>query len=316
MFIRLNKFIICFVIMAMFLVFVTPIYSSSVSLEGQIVQGRFLVPMRGIFEALGATVHWDGDTRTVTGTKGDISVKLTIDSKITTVNNKKVELDVPATVIEGRTFVPARFISESLGANVEWDGERREAIITGEEIRIVVKESITIETPKGQEILYREDGTIRYVGEVKDGEPHGQGTVYREDGTISYKGEFKDGEPHGKGTQYYPDGTIAYKGEYKYFKKHGQGTMYWPDGTVAYEGGYQAGEMHGQGRMYDEDGTIRYEGQWKDGEMDGQGRVYDNGKIGYEGGFKNGIMHGQGVLYREDGTILFKGEFIYGVPVW
>ena len=140
MFIRLNKFIICFVIMAMFLVFVTPIYSSSVSLEGQIVQGRFLVPMRGIFEALGATVHWDGDTRTVTGTKGDISVKLTIDSKITTVNNKKVELDVPATVIEGRTFVPARFISESLGANVEWDGEIRVATIIKDYIEIKVYE--------------------------------------------------------------------------------------------------------------------------------------------------------------------------------
>lgn len=143
MFIRFNKIMILVAIMAILLLFTTPIYASSISLEGQIVQGRFLVPMRGIFEALGATVHWDGDTRTVTGTKGDISVKLTIDSKITTVNDQKLELDVPATVIEGRTYVPARFISESLGANVSWDGENRIATIIKEEIVIRVHEGKT-----------------------------------------------------------------------------------------------------------------------------------------------------------------------------
>ena len=117
------------------------VQASEVSLEGEIVQDRFLVPMRGIFEALGAVVGWDGETRTVTGTKGDISVKLTIDSKIANVNGKTVELDVPATIIRDRTYVPTRFVSESLGANVGWDGLNRVAIIThgGTTIRVSEK---------------------------------------------------------------------------------------------------------------------------------------------------------------------------------
>ncbi len=58
-----------------------------------------------------------------------------------------------------------------MGANVEWDVESREAIITSEEKRIVVKESTITEIPHGQGILYREDGTIAYEGERMDGEP-------------------------------------------------------------------------------------------------------------------------------------------------
>ncbi len=82
MFVKLKKITVVFVIVAMLLVFATPIYASFISLEGQIVQGRFLVPMRGIFEALGATVHWDGDTRTVTGNRAGTTVLLSIDSTI------------------------------------------------------------------------------------------------------------------------------------------------------------------------------------------------------------------------------------------
>lgn len=86
------------------------------------INGRTLVPLRTIFESLGAEVQWDGSTQTITGTKGNIKVILQINNKIATVNGKKVELDVAAKVIDGRTLVPARFIAESLGAKVNWDG--------------------------------------------------------------------------------------------------------------------------------------------------------------------------------------------------
>lgn len=86
------------------------------------INGRTLVPLRTIFESLGAEVQWDGSTQTITGTKGNIKVILQINNKIATVNDKKVELDVAAKVIDGRTLVPARFIAESLGAKVNWDG--------------------------------------------------------------------------------------------------------------------------------------------------------------------------------------------------
>ncbi|MGE5702923.1 MAG: stalk domain-containing protein [Clostridia bacterium] len=92
--------------------------------------GRALVPLRPIFEALGATVDWDEKTETVTATKGSMHVKLTIGSKVAWINGKKTMLDVPAQLINHKTFVPIRFVSEALGAKVAWDGYSESIIIT------------------------------------------------------------------------------------------------------------------------------------------------------------------------------------------
>lgn len=97
-----------------------------------ISEGRTLVPLRYIFEALGAEVKWDAATRTVTGIKGSDEIVLKIDSKDAVVNGETRKLDVPATILNGRTLVPARFISESLGAEVLWDGDSKTVIIKTE----------------------------------------------------------------------------------------------------------------------------------------------------------------------------------------
>ncbi len=94
-----------------------------------IENGRTLVPMRGIFEALGAEISWDDATKTVTGTKNDISVVLQIGNTTAKVNGEDKALDVPAKIISGRTMVPVRFISESLGCNVDWDDATKTVII-------------------------------------------------------------------------------------------------------------------------------------------------------------------------------------------
>ncbi len=93
-----------------------------------LVNDRTLVPLRGIFETLGAEVSWDDATQTATGVLGENTVSLTIGSTEATVNGQAVALDVPAQLISDRTMVPVRFISESLGADVEWD-EGNEAVI-------------------------------------------------------------------------------------------------------------------------------------------------------------------------------------------
>ena len=67
------------------------------------VNGRVLVPMRAIFESLGATVNWEQDIKRVTGTLGKISVMLTIGDKRAYLNNKEIELEVPALIQNGRT---------------------------------------------------------------------------------------------------------------------------------------------------------------------------------------------------------------------
>lgn len=84
------------------------------------VGGRTLVPVRAIFEALGAAVEWDAATRTATGASADATVIMQIDNRTAYVNGEAKTLDVPAQLINGRTMVPARFISEALGYDVTW----------------------------------------------------------------------------------------------------------------------------------------------------------------------------------------------------
>lgn len=94
-----------------------------------VVSGRMLVPVRPIFESLGATVIWNQDTRTATGTKDDTTVVIQIDSPTAYVNQKPTLLDIPAQIINGRTMVPARFVSEALNCDVTWDQESKTAAI-------------------------------------------------------------------------------------------------------------------------------------------------------------------------------------------
>jgi branched-chain amino acid transport system substrate-binding protein len=101
----------------------------------RVESGRTLVPLRAIFEALQAEVKWDPVTLTVTSTKGSTTVSLTINSADAYVNGSLVKLDVPAKIIDGRTFVPLRFVGEALGAEVVWDGTTRSITITSDLIR-------------------------------------------------------------------------------------------------------------------------------------------------------------------------------------
>lgn len=85
-----------------------------------IENGRTLVPVRTIFEALGAAVDWDENTKTVTATKDNTEIKLVIGGQAYK-NNQLINLDVPAKIYNNRTLVPLRFISEAFGASVAWD---------------------------------------------------------------------------------------------------------------------------------------------------------------------------------------------------
>jgi signal peptidase I len=92
--------------------------------------GRTLVPLRTIFESIGATVTWDQDSQTVTAIKGINTIKLQIGSYTATINDKPIELSVPGKVVDGRTLVPLRFVSEAMGCKVDWVEETQTVIIT------------------------------------------------------------------------------------------------------------------------------------------------------------------------------------------
>ena len=92
----------------------------------KIVNDRTMLPARFIAENLGATVEWDGEKQLVTITgknekQEDVTILITIGSDYAKVNGEDVKLDSPAFVENDRTYTPIRFISENLGATVEWN---------------------------------------------------------------------------------------------------------------------------------------------------------------------------------------------------
>jgi len=87
----------------------------------QLINGRTMVPMRGVFSELGAAVEWDGATQTVTAKKGDTVIALQIGSTEPTINGQVRPIDQPGIVIAGRTLVPLRFVAEAFNIIVDWN---------------------------------------------------------------------------------------------------------------------------------------------------------------------------------------------------
>lgn len=95
-------------------------------LYGPVVEnGTTLVPFRDVLEEMGANVQWDAETKTVTCTLGDKSVSLAIGSDVMTTDSGSVKLEVPAKIIDTKTYVPLRAISEGLGAQVDWNAQTK-----------------------------------------------------------------------------------------------------------------------------------------------------------------------------------------------
>ena len=129
-----------------------------------IVDGRTLVPVAGVFQALGFTTQWHPDTRQVTINRDTDTITLTIGSRTFTTNSTSHTLDVPAQIIGGRTMLPIAVVLRSVGYEVNWDGvSRTVAISYGAQ---PINPRFTIEdyhgpTPAALELVF-EDGQSRY----------------------------------------------------------------------------------------------------------------------------------------------------------
>lgn len=97
--------------------------------DAYIKNGTTFVPMRGIFEELGATVQYDTKSKKVTGVKNGKVIELTVGNKKAYIKDNgittPVSLSHPPEIKNGSTMVPLRFISESLDASVKWDSASR-----------------------------------------------------------------------------------------------------------------------------------------------------------------------------------------------
>lgn len=98
--------------------------------EPVISNGRTLVPLRMIFEKIGANVKWEQETQTITAEKDEITVTMKIGDSVFYKNSSPVSLDVAPQIIYGKTMVPVRAIAESFGCDVAWSAESRTVIIS------------------------------------------------------------------------------------------------------------------------------------------------------------------------------------------
>lgn len=96
-------------------------------------EGRVMIPFRAVLEDMGATVEYDDSQRLVTASKGTTEIKFTLMDDTIYINDNGAEstitMDVPMIIVEGRTLVPIRFMSNALGMQVGWDGDTETVII-------------------------------------------------------------------------------------------------------------------------------------------------------------------------------------------
>lgn len=90
-----------------------------------IQNGRTLVPMRAIFEALGASVEWNGEAQTITAKNKDVTLQMQIGNNTMTKNGQGLQTDVSPQLIDGRTMVPVRAISDCFNVQVDWNNYTR-----------------------------------------------------------------------------------------------------------------------------------------------------------------------------------------------
>lgn len=109
--------------------------SKALDVPPVVVDNEVLVPVRAIFEALGASVAWNDTTKTIEATKDDTTVKLTIGNSFITVNGVDHSIPVPAQIIDSRTMVPAKAISEAFGYHVYFNSSTGVMTITDSDIR-------------------------------------------------------------------------------------------------------------------------------------------------------------------------------------
>lgn len=115
-----------------------------------IVNGRTMVPFRVIAEALDCDVDWKADTKTVVMTKDELTASMIIGEPKLVISDgeidAEVDIDTPAVIINNRTMVPVRFLSEYFGFDVEWDAASRTVTVNAPKTEETTVEATTEET--------------------------------------------------------------------------------------------------------------------------------------------------------------------------
>ena len=129
-----------------------------------IVEGRTLIPLRGVFDNMGYAIDWDGETKTVTLKKDSKTLTVAIGQASIDVNGSATAIDVPAQIINGSTMLPLRAIADATGAEVLWDAESRTATILDDSLLSAAPESVTVKLDNQADA----DAIAEYSAAVKE----------------------------------------------------------------------------------------------------------------------------------------------------
>ena len=102
---------------------------ATLDVPAKLINGRTMVPIRFISESFGCKVNWDAKAKEITIIRHDMSFKLWLGKNYAMVGERKQSLDSPPVIVEGRTLVPLRFISEPFGAKVNWDAKTKKITV-------------------------------------------------------------------------------------------------------------------------------------------------------------------------------------------
>ena len=157
--------------------------------QPQIIDGRTMVPLRAIFEALGATVDWNESTKTITANKGDLFVKCAIGSYSMDTSSGTKTIDVPPTIINSRTLVPARFIAEGFNCDVQWDAANRRVTITSAPVEYVIVEHGDKKDEQKDNTVKKSDSTVKNNEKTEQNYP-----VKNSDSTVKNDNKTEQGD--------------------------------------------------------------------------------------------------------------------------
>ncbi|MFB4324582.1 copper amine oxidase N-terminal domain-containing protein [Priestia sp. BR_2] len=128
-------------VMIFFLANVIPTQASGneVIEHGILKNNRVLIPIRAVSQNMGIDVKWNQFQKTAQLTKGETVITLAVQFKRALVNQDRVDFDAPVELIQNTTYVPLRFVSQTMGADVKWDQKTKEATVILDGKQVVVK---------------------------------------------------------------------------------------------------------------------------------------------------------------------------------
>ena len=125
-----------------------------------------LVPAREVFEKLGASVEWNNSLRQVTINYKDKNVVMKIDNNNASINSETVNMILPAKIINNKTMIPVRFVSEAIGLHVTWDGTQRNIYIS-EKNNDIIEDVIVEDTIIEENKENKENNVIKPIEDIK-----------------------------------------------------------------------------------------------------------------------------------------------------